>query len=59
MELHGAEIINCDLVGHDVYKPGTNCHKLVTEHFGKNILTPDGEINRKELGAVVFNNPVS
>lgn len=36
--------------------PGTSGLKALTETFGEEILHPDGTLNRKQLGAVVFND---
>ena len=36
--------------------PGTPGLKALTEAFGEEILNPDGTLNRKQLGAVVFND---
>lgn len=55
----GAFIINCDLIAHDVYKAGKPCHGKLVQHFGEKILGSDGEIDRKALGGIVFQNPVS
>lgn len=59
LQEHGAKIIDCDKVGHDVYKKGKPCHLKLVEVFGEKILTEDGEINRKVLGGIVFSDPVS
>ncbi|MBM3945015.1 MAG: dephospho-CoA kinase [SAR202 cluster bacterium] len=53
----GAEIIDADRVGHEAYLPGTSGWRDVTAAFGKDILTPSGEVDRKKLGAVVFGDP--
>jgi phosphopantetheine adenylyltransferase/dephospho-CoA kinase len=53
----GAEIVNCDLIAHDVYKRGKPCHSQIVEHFGESVLTAEGEIDRKVLGPIVFKNP--
>ena len=34
--------------------PGTPGLKAITEEFGEEILNPDGTLNRKQLGALVF-----
>ncbi|KAJ8941748.1 hypothetical protein NQ314_010285 [Rhamnusium bicolor] len=52
----GVLIINCDIVAHDLYKPGMPCHKLIVEHFGDDVLAANGEIDRKVLGGIVFGN---
>lgn len=55
----GAEVINADRVGHDVYRPGTVGWKRVTKAFGTSILAADGSIDRGALGALVFGNPAA
>lgn len=59
LENLGAFIINADIAGHNVYKPGKSCHQKLVEHFGLKILQENNEINRKVLGEIVFNDPVS
>ena len=53
----GAVIIDADNVGHEIFKPGTKAWREVVAAFGKQILTTKGEINRKKLGEIVFENP--
>jgi len=53
----GAVIIDADKVGHEAFKPDTEAWREVVQTFGKAVLTPAGEINRKKLGEIVFNNP--
>ncbi|XP_052895134.1 bifunctional coenzyme A synthase [Anopheles moucheti] len=50
----GAGIIDCDKIGHELYEPGEECYQQVVTTFGQEILHPDGTINRKALGAIVF-----
>jgi len=50
----GAETIDADRVGHEVYAPGTPGWKAVTTAFGSEILAADGTIDRAKLGAIVF-----
>lgn len=53
----GAEIIDADQEGHLAYRTGTvGWHRLL-KIFGKDILDEDGEIERRELGQLVFGNP--
>ncbi|KAJ8942036.1 hypothetical protein NQ318_002790 [Aromia moschata] len=51
------EIINCDLIGHGIYKLGKPCHKALVDHFGSSVVADDGEIDRKVLGTIVFSDP--
>lgn len=53
----GATVIDVDEVWHEALKPDTEIGRRVVAAFGKEIITPDGEINRKRLGDIVFNNP--
>ncbi|XP_065165030.1 bifunctional coenzyme A synthase [Atheta coriaria] len=50
----GAQVINCDLVAHQVYLPGTECHRQVVTEFGQSIISENGEIDRTKLGPIVF-----
>jgi len=54
---HGATVVDADKVGHDGYRPGTEGWRKVVDAFGKQIVAPDGEIDRKALGAIVFGDP--
>ena len=53
----GAVIVNADLVGHEAYKPNTESWREVVKTFGEEILQPNGEIDRRKLGAIVFSDP--
>jgi dephospho-CoA kinase len=55
----GAIIIDADKVGHEALKPDTEIWHKVVAAFGRQILTPDGDINRQKLGEIVFSNPES
>jgi len=52
----GAVIIDADKVGHEVFKPDTPLWREVVAAFGKEILTPNGDIDREKLGEIVFGN---
>ena len=53
----GAVSIDADKVAHEVFNPGTEGLRKVVETFGKGVLTETGEIDRKKLGEIVFNDP--
>jgi dephospho-CoA kinase len=55
----GAVIIDADNVGHEALKPDTEVWREVVATFGRQILTPDGDINREKLGEIVFGNSES
>uniref|UniRef100_A0A182PN98 Bifunctional coenzyme A synthase n=1 Tax=Anopheles epiroticus TaxID=199890 RepID=A0A182PN98_9DIPT len=50
----GAGVVDCDKIGHQLYEPGEECYEQVVATFGREILSPDGKINRRALGAIVF-----
>jgi len=52
----GAVIIDADKIGHEAYKPDTEAWREVVAAFGRQILTPGGDIDRKKLGEIVFSN---
>jgi dephospho-CoA kinase len=55
----GAVILDADEVGHEAFKPDTEIWRKVVAAFGRRILTPDGNIDRKKLGEIVFGNAES
>ena len=52
----GCHVVDADQTAREVVMPGTPGLKALTEAFGEEILNPDGTLNRKQLGAVVFND---
>jgi dephospho-CoA kinase len=54
---HGAAIIDTALLGHEAYAPGTAPWRAVVQAFGRDILLPDAQIDRKILGDIVFSDP--
>lgn len=54
---HGAVIIDTALLGHEAYAPGTVPWRAVVKAFGRDILLPDAQIDRKILGDIVFSDP--
>ncbi len=57
LETLGAATIDADKVAHEVMAPGAPAYAAVVDAFGRDILRPDGQIDRKRLAAVVFNDP--
>ncbi len=50
----GAAVIDLDKVGHEALKHGGQAWRQVVDAFGREILAPDGEIDRARLGGIVF-----
>ena len=54
LEEHGVHFLKADLLAHQLYAPGEPTYHAVVEHFGRDILNPDGSINRSRLANVAF-----
>jgi len=50
----GAKAIDADALAHEVMGKGSSVWKAVVREFGEGILRPDGSIDRKKLGSIVF-----
>ncbi|HEX9439797.1 MAG TPA: dephospho-CoA kinase [Roseiflexaceae bacterium] len=56
----GAQVIDADRVTHELQRPGEAVYDAIVAAFGVDILTePGGPIDRRALGAIVFNDPVA
>ncbi len=54
----GARTIDADRVTHRLQQPGTPVYQAIVNTFGSQIVTtPGGPIDRRKLGAIVFNDP--
>lgn len=53
----GAKIIDADAIAREVVKPGTPGYDAILAFFGRPILLPGGDIDRKRLGEIIFNDP--
>jgi len=54
---HGLLVIDADQVAREVVAPGEPAHRERAAHFGKEILLPDGQIDRQRLGQIIFADP--
>ncbi len=54
LEELGAVVIDSDRLAREVVEPGTPGLAAVVAEFGKQVVTPDGSLDRPALGAVVF-----
>ena len=57
LELGLSTYIDADRVVHELYLPGQALPAQLAEAFGPNVLDSDGGVNRRALGAIVFNSP--
>src|SRR5262249_51727981 len=53
----GCEIIDADVLAREVVGPGRPARATIAAEFGPDVVTADGMLDRKRLGAIVFANP--
>lgn len=56
---YGIPVLNADRVYHELITPPSSCLQELVEAFGKEILLPNGSLNRRVLGGIVFNDPTA
>lgn len=50
----GARLVQADRIAHSLMQPGEAVYNEVVRHFGREILNPDGGVNRAKLAEVAF-----
>ena len=55
----GAHVIQADRIAHQLMQPGGPVYNQVVLHFGRQILEPDGRINRQKLAEAAFGPPAA
>ena len=55
----GAVIIDADRVGHEALGTSDEVRRELVSAFGRQIIAPAGDIDRKKLGEIVFDDPES
>lgn len=50
----GAHLVQADRIAHSLMRPGEPVYNEVVRHFGREILNPDGSVNRAKLAEVAF-----
>ena len=53
----GAVVIDADHLGREAVKPGNKTLALLVDRFGKEILLPDGSLDRSLMGQIAFSEP--
>ena len=52
----GAIVIDADKIAKEAVQKGRPAWRKIVNHFGRDILLPDGQINRKHLADIIFND---
>jgi dephospho-CoA kinase len=53
----GVLVIDTDVISRNLLAPGEQAYRQVCDHFGKQILFDNGEIDRATLRNIIFSNP--
>ena len=53
----GFQVVDADVVVHQLQKPGGRLYQVLVEHFGEKIFLENGELNRPLLASLIFSNP--
>lgn len=53
----GFQVIDSDAIARTILEKDSDAYNVVVSHFGESILKSNGEINRQDLGSIVFDSP--
>ena len=53
----GIEVVDADIIAREVVEPGTPALAAIATHFGSEVITPDGQLDRRRLRERVFTDP--
>ena len=59
LERRGAVVVDADQLARDVVAPGSATLTAIVARFGRDILQPDGRLDRGKLGELVFADPAA
>ena len=54
---HGLPVLDADLYARQALEPGQPVTQAVLQRFGNGVVSSNGVVDRRALGAIVFNNP--
>ena len=53
----GFQVVDADAVVHQLQRPGGRLYQVLVQHFGREIILENGELNRPLLASLIFSNP--
>ncbi|EMN4468541.1 dephospho-CoA kinase [Aeromonas hydrophila] len=53
----GIEVVDADVIAREVVEPSTPALAAIAAHFGSEVITPDGQLDRRRLRERVFTDP--
>ena len=57
LEAAGIVVVDADVVARQVVEPGRPALQAIAEHFGPDVIQPNGTLDRAALRKIVFENP--
>jgi len=54
---YGVTVIDADKIAHAITEPNADAFAAIVQHFGENIVTSSGILDRKKLRELIFQNP--
>jgi dephospho-CoA kinase len=51
---HGAYVLQADEIARELMQPGEAVYNSIVQHFGRDVVLPDGQLNRSELARLAF-----
>lgn len=54
---YGFPIVDGDQVARTIVQPGKPALKVIANHFGREMIQANGELNRQALGSLIFSQP--
>ncbi|OCA62517.1 dephospho-CoA kinase [Aeromonas piscicola] len=53
----GIDVVDADVIAREVVEPGAPALAAIAAHFGPDVITPDGQLDRRGLRERVFSDP--
>ena len=53
----GIDVVDADVIAREVVEPDTPALAAIADHFGPDVITPDGQLDRRRLRERVFSDP--
>jgi dephospho-CoA kinase len=51
---HGVQVLQADAIGRELMEPGRAVYAAIVNHFGKDVVLPDGRLDRGALAKIAF-----
>jgi dephospho-CoA kinase len=56
LKAHKVPVVDADIIARQIVEPGTPALAKIESVFGSEVLQPDGTLDRKKLGSIIFND---